>query len=356
MRRLMSAAVVAVGVLLMPSRLLAFEIPDFTPNVVDPDDYLQPAGEESVNAELQRIRDESGIWGAVLIVDTLDGEPIEAVAVQAFEQWQLGQRGVDNGLLLVLAMEDRRSRFEVGYGLEGSITDVAALHALDDYLAPGLRAGDIPGAVVAGFAFLSRLVAQDPDALHELEEGSDDELHWRRGFVAWGVMMFCLWLGWPIRARWLAHRRRRLQTQNAGLSLADEQVATDHKSTTNSLRNGVALKLFLSLNPGAFVLVFSALNGFVYMALMVLMPLVLFLLIWVPGRRYQSLARYQEHLDRVARRRRELIRIGHLEEKSPGVYNYTPAYHASRRSSSGSGSRSSSGGGRSGGGGASSSW
>lgn len=109
----------------------AIEIPAFTPNVVDPGHALDTAGTSAVNAELLRIRETSGVWGAVYIVDTLDGESIEEVAVAAFEQWQLGQQGVDNGLLLVLAIDDRRSRFEVGYGLEGSITDVAARQALD---------------------------------------------------------------------------------------------------------------------------------------------------------------------------------------------------------------------------------
>lgn len=98
-------------------------IPAFTPNVVDPNGYLDEAGKAQVNIELERIRTESKIWGAVYIVETLGGQSIEDVAENAFEKWKLGQAGVDNGLLLVLAMKDRESRFEVGYGLEGTITD-----------------------------------------------------------------------------------------------------------------------------------------------------------------------------------------------------------------------------------------
>ena len=159
-------------------------IPAFTPNVVDPGHVLDAAGTERVNAEIQRVREASKVWGAVYIVDTLGDESIEELAVRAFEHWKLGQAGVDNGLLLVLAMSDRKSRFEVGYGLEGTITDVAALHALDAYLAPKMREGDTAGAIVDAFGYLSRVVEQDPVAMEELAAVADQTEDWGRGLRA----------------------------------------------------------------------------------------------------------------------------------------------------------------------------
>ena len=147
---------------------VAGALPAFTPNVVDPGHLLDADSTDAVNAELRRIR-ASGILGAVYIVDTLDGVPIETVANEAFEKWELGKKGVDNGLLLVLAIRDRKSRFEVGYGLEGPIPDLVAAHALQHYLAPRMREGDVAGAIVDSFAFLARVVAKDPDAVHEAE-------------------------------------------------------------------------------------------------------------------------------------------------------------------------------------------
>lgn len=352
-----------------PASAAALAIPTFTPNVVDPHGYLDGAAAERVNAELQRIRDESHIWGAVYIVDTLGGEPIENVTVKAFEQWQLGEKGVDNGLLLVLAIDDRKSRFEVGYGLEGTITDVASLRALDNYLAPAMRAGNIEGAIVDAFGFLSRLVAQDPGAVMELQmpddiesTSVDDDMDWHRGLVAWGVFLVPLWLCMPLRNAWVGYRRRALFEEHPVLALrGDEQVVKSQAATGGGgFKWGILL--FLSINPGLFVFFLSAMDAFIYYGALIVSPFIFYLVIFLPGRRYGSVESYQQLLEKVAQERADLIAKGHLEQTSAGEFRYTAAYHASRASSSSSSSSSSSrsssssGGGRSGGGGASSGW
>lgn len=352
-------AVTVLAFILTPAGVSAFEVPDFTPNAVDPHSYLDESDKQAVNLELQRIRETSHIWGAVLIVGTLDGEPIENVAVETFEKWQLGQKDVDNGLLLVLAMEDRKSRFEVGYGLEGSITDIAALHALDDYLAPKMRAGDTAGAIVDAFGFLSRVVAQDPDAVRELEQQAKTEENdnWTLGFVAWTVLLIAIWFSFPIRNRVVARQRERLKARDPSLSFDAEDVATVRGAKPARKKSYWFIQAFLSVNPGAFVFLLSARSALAFVASVAATLLVMYLVIQLSARKYASPRRYRQFLDELARRRAEMIEKGHLKEKAPGVYEYTPAYHASRRSSSSS-SRfsSSSGGGRSGGGGASSGW
>lgn len=350
--------------LLMSAPAAGLEIPEFTPNVVDPQGLLDAAGTERVNTELQQIRDSSQIWGAVYIVESLDGEAIEEVAVKAFEKWELGKAGVDNGLLLVLAMNDRQSRFEVGYGLEGTITDVAALHALDVHLAPQMRNGDVAGAIVDAFGYLSRLVEQDPVAVAELAEAgaAEPEENWTRGLIAWCVMLVPVWLGAPIRKAWVDRRRRSLMEANPALALrADEEVANadDAAAKKGSWKATLGIGAFLTINPGLFVFMLSAMDQYVYYASLVIPTLIVFLMAYVSGRKYGSPERYQQHLEKVAKQRAEYISKGYLVQNAAGKYSYTPAYHASRRSSSSSsssGRSSSSGGGRSGGGGASSRW
>jgi uncharacterized protein len=360
--------VVLLMILPAPARSAPTDIPAFTPNVVDPGGVLDAQGRARVEAEIQRIRD-TGIWGAVYIVDTLGDESIEALAVRAFETWRLGQAGVDNGLLLVLAMEDRRSRFEVGYGLEGKITDVAALHALDVHLAPRMREGDTAGAIVAAFGYLSRLVAQDPAAVQELAaagaassaEASED---WRRGLAAWGAFLVPVWLGVPFYRAWAAMRRRRLLAAHPSLALrGDEAVANadaGREAPKADWKSRVGISLFLSANPGIFVFILAAIEEAVYYGALVIPGLFVALVTWLKSRKYDSPERYARFLDGIAQERAELLRKGHLVQETAGRYRYTPAYHASRRSSSSSSSSSSrsssSGGGRSGGGGASSRW
>ena len=341
-------------------------IPEFTPNVVDSAGVLDAAGDERVNAEILRIRESSGILAGVYIVQGLGEESIEELAVRAFEKWQLGQAGVDNGLLLVLAMQDRESRFEVGYGLEGSITDIAALHALDDYLAPRMREGDVAGAIVDALGYLSRVVAQDPNALQELAAAEEQAEDWGRGLRAWGLFLIPVWTAVPLYRAWIGWRRRRLFAEHPELALkaGDDVVANADAAAAAPKKSGISwgtigLCLFLSLNPGIFVFIFAAIENIpAYLPIAVPGVLVL-LVVWLKGRRYGSSDRYEAHLRKVEQERAALINAGHLVRNASGSYSYTPAYHASRASSSSSGSSSrssSSGGGRSGGGGSSSRW
>lgn len=342
----------------------AFEIPAFTPNVVDPQGHLGEAEKQAVNAELQRIREQQHLWGAVLIVDTLGGEPIENVAVKTFEAWQLGQQGVDNGLLLVLAMHDRRSRFEVGYGLEGSITDLAARRALDAYLAPSMRDGDTAGAIMAAFGFLAEVVAQDPAAMDELAlagQSSEEAFDWQPGLIAWGVLLFAIWLGPPLSNAWVAYRRAALRRREPSLSFDRESV--DSRVTPPwRIRPNRMLQAFLSINPGLFYFILPMFLPLVFPISVGITLLILALMVFLPARKYASPESYRRFLDKLARQRADLLQKGHLRETAPGVYAYTPAYHASQAASSSSSSSrssgfsSSSGGGRSGGGGASSGW
>ncbi len=345
---------------------VAAVLPSFTPNVVDPGHLLDDAGTEAVNAELRRIR-ASGILGAVYIVDTLDGVPIENVANEAFEKWELGKKGVDNGLLLVLAIQDRKSRFEVGYGLEETIPDLVAAHALQQYLAPRMRDGDVAGAVVESFAFLARVVAKDPDAVREAEAANEDEFAWKRGLIAWGVMAGVVWLTMPIRNAWVRRRRERLDRMEPGL-LRDGGGLFGGSGPAATLRKtaswgSVGLMAFLTINPGVFVLIGAALALPAYYASIALSLLVMMLVIGVPLRKFASPAAYRLFLEKRDRKRAAMVAKGHLLERSPGLFEYTQAYHDSVRASSsdssgssGSSSSSSSEGGRSGGGGASGSW
>lgn len=84
---------------------------------------IDPADEQSLNAILKELEQKTGAQYIVLTVQSTQGEPIEQFAIELAQGWGLGQKGKDNGLLFVLAAQDRKYRFEVGYGLEEFITD-----------------------------------------------------------------------------------------------------------------------------------------------------------------------------------------------------------------------------------------
>ena len=98
----------------------------------------------------------------VLVVPTTQPEDIEQYAVRAFEQCKLGRKGVDDGVLLVVAKDDRRVRIEVGYGLEGAIPDATASRVIQEYLVPKFRAGDYGGGISDATAALVKLIDGEP--------------------------------------------------------------------------------------------------------------------------------------------------------------------------------------------------
>jgi uncharacterized protein len=110
--------------------------------VEDYANMINNSDEQSLNGILQELEQKTGAQYIVLTVETTGGMPIEQFAIELAEKWKLGQKGKDNGLLSVLAKNDRRYRFEVGYGLEDSITDQYCGRVGRNVLEPFLRQGD----------------------------------------------------------------------------------------------------------------------------------------------------------------------------------------------------------------------
>jgi uncharacterized protein len=101
----------------------------------------------------------TGAQFAVVTVKSLEGDTVEEAAVRLFEKWGIGKKGTDEGLLLILAIEDRKNRIEVGYGLEPVINDAAAGDVLRS-IRPILRQGDYGGALLAAVQQLGGRVAK----------------------------------------------------------------------------------------------------------------------------------------------------------------------------------------------------
>lgn len=114
-------------------------------------DYAGVLGDTSaLEAKLAAEEQRAGNQVVVLTVADLGGQDIESYANAAFHQWRLGHKGVDNGVLIVLAVKDRRARIEVGYGLEGDLTDVTSSLILRERMHPLFAQGDYAGGVNAG--------------------------------------------------------------------------------------------------------------------------------------------------------------------------------------------------------------
>jgi uncharacterized protein len=120
----------------------ALEIPALTARIVDQADLLDAAQEAALSAELEAFEKKSSDQVVVLTIPALEGEALEDFANKTFRQWQLGQKQEDNGVLLLIARDDRKLRIEVGYGLEGTLTDALSSVIINQTIVPKFRSGD----------------------------------------------------------------------------------------------------------------------------------------------------------------------------------------------------------------------
>lgn len=130
----------------------AVQLPELSRRVHDFAGLLSYATIEQIETRLATLEHEDSTQIAVLTVDSLEGESLESYSLAVVEKWQLGQKGRDNGALLLIAKRERKIRIEVGYGLEGVLTDLTAGRIIRDVITPKFKAGDFDSGVYSGVA------------------------------------------------------------------------------------------------------------------------------------------------------------------------------------------------------------
>ncbi|WP_246226137.1 TPM domain-containing protein [Pelistega suis] len=154
---LMSALLIFIG----SAFAQEVEIPASTNYVVDTTATLSASELDRLNAQLKAFDEETGSQIFVLMVPTVQPETIETYAVRVFEAWKVGRKGIDDGVLLVIAKNDRRHRLEVGYGLEGAIPDVLASRILNENVNPYFRQGDFAGGIASAVTRMMGLIKNE---------------------------------------------------------------------------------------------------------------------------------------------------------------------------------------------------
>ncbi len=120
---------------------------------------LSAPAKAQLEALLQAHRDSTSSQIAVLIIPSLEGGDIDGYAVDVFKEWKLGQAKKDNGVLFLVAMQERQMRIEVGYGLEGVLTDAMSSRINRNEVAPYFREGNYEGGIQAGVIAIIKTIA-----------------------------------------------------------------------------------------------------------------------------------------------------------------------------------------------------
>jgi uncharacterized protein len=148
-RRLLPFFVLSVTLTLWAARCFAIDVPPLQGRVNDLAQLLSPEVRQSLTERLAAYEKATGHQLAILTIPTLGGEPIEDFSMRVVERWKLGQKGKDDGILLLVAARDHKMRIEVGYGLEGALPDALAGRIVRDTMAPDFRKGDFAGGITA---------------------------------------------------------------------------------------------------------------------------------------------------------------------------------------------------------------
>jgi uncharacterized protein len=161
----MSAARASILALLLCWAFAAFAdvaVPPLTGRVVDQTGTLSAADIAGLTETLKGLERRKGSQVAVLIVPTTEPETIEQYSIRVAEAWKIGRKKIDDGALLVVAKNDRKLRIEVGYGLEGALTDVTSRRIIDEIITPKFRSGDFAGGIAAGIDRMIGVIDGEP--------------------------------------------------------------------------------------------------------------------------------------------------------------------------------------------------
>ena len=158
---MLGLALVGAGLIAAAQSLLP--VPALNARVTDQTQTLSQDTRAQLEARLRAFEARKGVQLAVLMVRSTAPEPIEQYALRVAEQWKIGRQRVDDGALLVVAKEDRAVRIEVGYGIEGALSDVIARRIIDEQITPRFRGGDFDGGITAGVEQMMRVI--DGEAL-----------------------------------------------------------------------------------------------------------------------------------------------------------------------------------------------
>jgi uncharacterized protein len=128
----------------------AFDLPPLTGRVVDQAGVMNEQSRAEVETKLKALEDKSGIQLVVATVKSLQGGDIESFANELFRSWKLGQAQKNNGVLLLVAPAEHKVRIEVGYGLEGTLTDALSSVIIQSAIIPRFKTGDFSGGIERG--------------------------------------------------------------------------------------------------------------------------------------------------------------------------------------------------------------
>jgi uncharacterized protein len=175
----------------------ALSFPPLTGRVVDEAGILSPATRDQLTEILAQHEQKTGNQIVVATLKSLQGDTIEDYGYQLGRAWGIGQKGKNNGAILIVAPAEKKVRIEVGYGLEGTLTDLQSKLIIENVILPAFRRGDFSGGVLDGTAAILQVLTGEPVTLGQTAQtaASDDTQQDNGINPSWiFIALFLIWM------------------------------------------------------------------------------------------------------------------------------------------------------------------
>lgn len=150
--------VVILGILFHAQQVPALDVPPLKGRVNDLANLIQPSTARQLTSALAQLEQTDATQVVVLTIPSLEGDSLEDFSIRVVDQWKIGQKDIDNGVLLLVAKNDRKIRIEVGYGLEGKLTDLMAGRIIANVIRPQFKMGRFDQGIIDGVSAIVGVV------------------------------------------------------------------------------------------------------------------------------------------------------------------------------------------------------
>ena len=209
-RAIQPALALLAATLLLVTTALALNFPALSGRVVDEANVLDPAIRNSLTQKLADLETKTTDQLVVVTLKSLQGTSIEDFGYQLGRFWGIGQKGKNNGVLLLVAPNEHKVRIEVGYGLEGVLTDALTKVIIENAIVPRFRANDFAGGVMRGIDDIIKVLSGDAELFKQ--QTATRELAHRSAPSDWYTVLFILfWIGIAVFIALTIRRDRRLR-------------------------------------------------------------------------------------------------------------------------------------------------
>jgi uncharacterized protein len=181
-------------ILALPLQAIALDVPPLRGHVNDYAGMLSPESSQALEATLTDFERSDSTQIVILTIPSLEGENLEEYSIKVAEAWRIGQKKIDNGVILLIAKQERKIRIEVGRGLEGKLTDLVSGRIIRDEITPRFKTGDFDDGIKTGVSAIMAVVKGEYQAGPRDLGQAKRSLHPIFTFVIF-LMVACIFLG-----------------------------------------------------------------------------------------------------------------------------------------------------------------